>query len=128
MGVSRQPSTVEPFFADDSFDDAFARLRGAVRFHGQEHHANAVFAGGRQGEAEFGAFRARKTVRDLDQDAGAIARFRIAAAGAAMGQVDQDLDALYDDVVRFLALDVGHKADAAGVVLMARVVEALRSG
>ena len=33
-----------------------------------------------------------------------------------------------DDVVGFLALDVGDKADAAGVVLVARVVETLRSG
>jgi hypothetical protein len=52
----------------------------------------------------------------------------IAAAGAAMRQVDQNLDALDDDVVRPLALEVGNEADSAGIVLLARVVEALRWG
>ena len=64
-------------------------------------------------------------MRDLDEDAGAIAGFGIAAAGAAVGEVDQDLDAFDDDVVGFLALDVGDEADTAGVVLEARVVETL---
>ena len=66
-------------------------------------------------------------MRNLNQDAGAIAGFRIAAAGAAVGQVDQDLDALADDVVGLLAIDAGDKADAAGVVLMLRIVKSLRS-
>ena len=84
--------------------------------------------GGGQGEAELRALAREKLVRDLDQEAGAVAGFRIAAAGAAMRQVDQDLNALDDDVVRFLALDVGDKANAAGIVLVARVVEALGWG
>jgi hypothetical protein len=46
-------------------------------------------------------------VGDLNQDAGAIAGAGIAAAGAAVGQVDENLDAFDDDVVRLLALDVG---------------------
>ena len=36
----------------------------------------------------------KEGVRDLDQDAGAVAGLRIAAAGAAVRQVDEDLDAL----------------------------------
>ena len=115
----------EAFFADDALEDAFA-LQARLRLHRQEGHAHAVFAGGRQGEAELGAFAGEELVRDLDQDAGAVAGFRIAAAGAAVGQVDQNLNALDDDVVRFLALDVGDEADAAGIVFVARVVEALR--
>ena len=83
---------------------------------------------GRQGEAQLGALAREELVRDLNQDAGAIAGFRIAAAGAAVRQVDQNLDALDDDVVRLLALDVGDEADAAGIVLLARVVQALRWG
>ena len=92
------------------------------RLHGQERHADAVLAGRRQGEAELGALAREELVRDLDQDAGAVAGFRIAAAGAAVGQVDQDLDALDDDVVRLLTLDVGDEADSAGIVLMPGVV------
>jgi hypothetical protein len=64
-------------------------------------------------------------VGDLDQDAGAVAGFRVAPAGSAMGQVDQDLDALEDDVVRLVALDVGHETDAAGVPFVGGMIEAL---
>ena len=62
-------------------------------------------------------------VRHLDQDAGAVAGQRIAAAGAAMHEVQEDLDALADDVVRRDALDVGDEADATRVVLELRIVE-----
>ena len=82
--------------------------------------------GGRQREAELGALAREELVRDLDQHAGAVAGFRIAAAGAAVRQVDQNLNALDDDVVRFLTLDVGNEADSAGIVLMARIVKTLR--
>jgi hypothetical protein len=40
-----------------------------------------------------------------------------------MEQVEQDLQPLLDDGVRFPALDVDHEADAAGVVLVARIVQ-----
>ena len=75
-----------------------------------------------------GAFARKKLVGNLDQDARAIAGFGIAAAGAAMGQVDQDLNAFEDDVVGFMAFDAGDEADPAGIVFMARVVETLGSG
>ena len=39
-------------------------------------------------------------------------------------QVDEHLEGLPDDRVRAAALDVDDEADAAGVVLVARVVEA----
>ena len=67
-------------------------------------------------------------MRDLDGDAGAVAGFRIAAAGAAVRQVEEDLNPLQDDVVRLLAFDVHHEADTAGVVLQRGVIKALRIG
>jgi hypothetical protein len=42
-----------------------------------------------------------------------------------MGQIDKDLDALEDDIVRLFAFDIGHKADAAGIVLVLRPVKTL---
>jgi hypothetical protein len=42
-----------------------------------------------------------------------------------MDQVEQDIEALADDVVRRLSLDVRNEADTTGVVFIARVVEAL---
>ena len=93
----------QAFFAHDALHDAFA-LQARVRLHGQEGHAHAVLAGRRQGEAQPGALAREELVRDLDEHAGAVAGFRVAAAGAAMGQVDQNLDALDDDVVRLAGL------------------------
>ena len=102
-----------------------SQTRRCVLLDRQEHHADAVLAGRRQGESELGAFAAEELVRDLDQDARAVAGLRIAAAGAAMRQVDEDLNAFGDDVVRRLAVDVDDKADSAGVVLVARIVQSL---
>ena len=71
-----------------------------------------------QREAQLRAFAGKELVGNLDQNAGAIAGFRIAAAGAAMRQVEQNLNSLADDVVTFLAADAGDEADPAGVVLV----------
>ncbi len=65
-------------------------LLGVTR---QEHEAAAVVLGRRQGDAQAGALTAEELVRHLDQDAGAVAGVRLAAAGAAMEQVDQDRSA-----------------------------------
>ena len=99
-----------------------------MRLDRKKSHADAVFPRRRQRETELGALAREKLVGDLDQHAGAIAGSRIAAAGAPVRQVDQHLDALQNDLVRPLALEVRDEADAAGVVLVARVVEALRLG
>ena len=64
-------------------------------------------------------------MRDLNQHPRAVARLRVAAAGAAVGQVDQHLDALQDDLVGTVALDVGHEPDAAGIPLQAGIVQSL---
>ena len=124
IGVSRQPSTRQAFFGYDPLQHAF-RLQACARLHRQECHADAVFARRRQRESQPGAFPREVFVRNLDQHAGAVAGFRIASAGAAMGQVHQNLNALDDNVVRFLTLDVRHEPDAAGIVFQSRIVKAL---
>ncbi len=65
-------------------------------------------------------FALKKSVRNLDQNARAIAGLRIAPAGAAMGQVDQNLDAFQDDIVRLSAFNARDKSDAASIVLVLR--------
>ena len=47
--------------------------------------------------------RDKNSCGNLNQDACPVARLGIAAASAAMGQIDQDLDALLNDFMRFLA-------------------------
>jgi hypothetical protein len=66
-----------------------------------------------------------KRIGNLDQDAGAVAHQRVRAHGAAMVEIDQELQAQPDDLVRLRALDIGDKADAAGVMLVAGVVKTL---
>ena len=64
-------------------------------------------------------------VRHLHQHAGAVAGVGLAAAGAAMVEIAQDLDGLLQDLVGLAALHVDDEADAAGVVLELRIVETL---
>ena len=111
----------------EPLQDGPARLavrRGA----GQEHEAGPVAALRGQGDAEPGALALEEPVRHLDQDAGAVARVHLAATGAAVQEVLQHREGLAHDRVGLAALDVHHEADPAGVVLVGRVVEALRRG
>jgi hypothetical protein len=75
---------------------------------------------------DLAAFPGKEFVRNLNQNASAIAGFRIAAAGAAMSQVDEDFNSLADNLVAFFAANAGYKANAARVMLVRRVVETLR--
>ena len=50
----------------------------------------------------------------------------IASAGAAMREVDQDLNPFFDNVVRLLAFDIGHETNTACIVFLIGMVEALR--
>ncbi len=92
---------------------------------GQEDHAHAVFARRRQFDVLEGAFLAQEGVRNLQEDAGPVPGQGIGAHGATMGEVLQDAQALADDGMAALSFDVGDETDAAGIVLVARVVQAL---
>ena len=117
----------EAFLADDALQDTLAG-QALVGLDGQKGHADAVFAFGREGEAEGGAFAGEELVGNLNENTGAVAGFGIAAAGSAVGEVDEYLNAFGDDVVGFVAFDAGDETDAAGVVLVAGVVKALGGG
>ena len=134
LGVARQapdrvsvdrsvapPEHGESVFARNPLEDARAEhsLLGIDR---QEHHSDPVFARRRQGETKVRAFPVEEEMGNLNQNAGAISRFGIAAAGAPMCKVNQDLDALQYDVVGLLAVDARDESDAATVVLVLRAV------
>ncbi len=96
---------------------------------GQEDHAHAVFARRWQFDALYRHLGAVELVGNLDQDAGAVAHQLVGADGATVVEVGQDAQALLDDAVGALALDVGHETDTAGIVFMRRAVQAMgRSG
>jgi hypothetical protein len=42
-----------------------------------------------------------------------------------MLQIEENIDALFNDVVSLVAVDVDNHADAAGIVLVLRVVESV---
>jgi hypothetical protein len=67
----------------------------------------------------------KKVVGNLDQDAGTVAHQRVRTDGTPVIQVFQDQQALLDDRETLLAPDVRYKTDAAGVVLVGRVVKPL---
>ena len=117
-----------PFLGDDLLRAAprTSGVRRSVR--GRKTVPTPYLALRRQREARFGRLGGEKLVRHLHQNAGAVAGQRIAAAGSAVGQVDQNLQARADDLVALLAANVDDKADTAGVVLLGRIVHPLPGG
>ncbi len=92
---------------------------------GEEDHADAVFAGRRQRDAGFAGDELEEIVRRLDENARAIAGVGLAAASAAMVEIQENLKCLADDRVRLLAFDIDDEADPAGFVFEAWIVQAL---
>ncbi len=110
------------FLGDDAREFALAGcgFRGVGR---QEHEAGAVMACGRERDADLCAFTAQEGVRDLDQDARAVAGIHFGAAGAAMLEMLEDRQRSLDRRVRFSTLDVDHEPDATSVVFCICVIE-----
>ena len=97
-------------------------------FDGQKTHGHAVSAGLGQRNVLFAAFLGEESVRNLNEDSGAVASFRIAARRAAMSEVDEHLQALADDLVAFFTADVCDQSHAAGIMFIARMIKALGAG
>ena len=96
--------------------------RGIAR---EEDEPGAVLALGRQLEPEPRGLAAEEPIGHLDQDARAVARVRLAAARAAVQQVDEHLQRLLDDRVRPLAFDVDDEPHPARVMLERGIVQTL---
>ena len=67
-------------------------------------------------------------MRDLDQNAGAVAGDRIGADRAAVLEVLQDAERVFDELVGLAAFEIGNKADATGIVFAAGIEQAARLG
>ena len=65
-------------------------------------------------------------MRDLDQNSSAVPGLGIASAGATMCQINQHLNALADDLVTLPTANIRDESDAACIVLVGRIVQALR--
>ena len=89
----------------------------------QEHQSSAVRSRRRQRERDR---LAKKAIRHLNEDAGAVAGIRIGSARPAMFEVDQEVERRADDGVRARAFDVGDKPHTTRVVFVSGAVQALR--
>jgi hypothetical protein len=67
----------------------------------------------------------KKTVGELEQNTGPVPGIMFTAAGPAMGQVQQDLETLLNDLVGSLSFYIHDETRTAGVVLKLGVVETL---
>ena len=87
--------------------------------------ADAVAAGRGQLVADG---RAEERVGDLQEDPRAVAGVRVSPLGAAVLEVLERVERLLDDGMARLAAQLGDHRDAAGIVLVLRVVEASGPG
>ena len=112
------------FGGDRALDLLLARDPGG-RLLRQEHHPRTVLPDRGQRDPELAAGPAQERVRQLDQDAGAVALQGVGARGAPVREVLEDGERVADDRVVLLPLDVRDEAQPARVVLVRRVVEPL---
>src|SRR5262249_33650520 len=124
-GCVTPAQNAQAFLANNAFENAFT-VQARCFLDRQEGHADGILTRLRQSDAQQPAFTRKEFVRNLYEHAGAVAGFRITAAGAAMGEVDKDLNSLLDDLMGLLAANAGDEAHAASIVLEARIVKTLR--
>ena len=119
-GTSRQPSTCLALGLDALLEQSHGLGRVAGR---EEADGHAVAA--RLGELEAG-LGAEEGVGQLDQDPRAVPGVRVGALGAAVLEPLERVQRSRHDLVRGGRADPCDEGDAAGVVLVARVVQATR--
>ena len=107
---------VEPLIANNAGPDALAVLPQAfVAWH--EQVAGGVMAGLGQRDFQRLALVLQEGVRNLDQQAGAVASGRLGASGATMLEIFQNRERILHDLVGHAALQIGDEADAARILL-----------
>src|SRR5690606_25574487 len=109
-------------------DLVFEDLPAPVPFQSiprQEHEAYGVLPHRRQLDAELHTLPAEERVRDLDEQAGAVAGQGVTATSAAVLEVEEDVHTFAHDVVRWLTPDICNETDAAGIMLKLRVVQSI---
>ena len=125
VGRHVAPAEQQLAFAGHRALDLLLARHARRRLLRQKHHADAVLSERRQREPLPAAGAAQECVGKLDQDARAVALQRVGAGRAAVGKILEDLQALRDDRMAGLALDVRDEPQAAGIVLVRRIVHSL---
>src|SRR5207248_3446011 len=85
------------FLGNDALEERDAGLL-VLGLRREEDHADAIAAGRGKADPPRSALATEEGIGNLDQDAGSVTGQRVAAAGAAMGEVLQHGERLLDDV------------------------------
>ena len=119
---------LEAAAGDDFLGNAADVGLGVVIRSGQEKGAHGEVVVRVEALTELFHFAPEKLGWDLREDAGPVAGFGIGVEGAPVGELADAADRPFQDGVGLAALNVGHETDAAGVVLLGGMVEALGRG
>ncbi|MEY9791221.1 hypothetical protein ABIE77_005780 [Sinorhizobium fredii] len=117
---------VLPFLGHD-LADHLLEMGDQLLVARHEEVADGIFAGLRQGDSLARHLLTEEAIGNLHENARAVTHQRVGADGAAMRQVFEHEQAVAHDLVRLLALHMSDEADAAGIVFVARIIEALFS-
>ena len=86
-------------FGPDHLLETFLDFLAELFLGRKENHGHAVMTGGREVDVLFLGHGPEKFIRHLDKYAGTVTRIFLESAGTAVLQVDQNLQALLDDLV-----------------------------
>src|SRR4029078_13426286 len=125
-GTSRAPPAAGALVPRDGLGVDVADNLSPVWILRHEERTNGVFAGSRQFESKLGGFLRKEFVRHLHQDAGAIAHPWIGTDRAAVLEIAENAQSVFDELMRLAALDVRDEADAARILGERGIVETLR--
>ena len=91
----------------------------------EEQHGHAIIAFCRQNLAALLSLFTEKVMRNLEQDASAVAGVLLESGAAAVLQVDQNGQCVVQNLVMALTVDIGERADAACIVVEFGAIKAL---
>ena len=91
----------------------------------EEQHCHAIVALCRQNLAALLSLFTEKVMRNLEQDAGAVAGVLLESRAAAVLQVDQNGQRIVQNLVMALTVDIGKRADATCIVVEFGAIKAL---
>ena len=91
----------------------------------KEQHGHAIVALCRQNLAALLSLFTEKVMRNLEQDASAVAGVLLESRAAAVLQVDQNGQCIVQDLVMALTVDIGKRADATCIVVEFGAIKAL---
>ena len=88
-------------------------LVALIGLRGQKDHPHPILAGIRKHDTGIPSCPLEKLMGNLQEDARTITRAWVTSLSAAMGEVFENLQALLDDAMRFLSLDIDDEAHPA---------------